>query len=182
MSHGAMTFPAARIYIALTASALLHLALLAGRLPAAALPKPTRLEVQLLPVPDKRSEAIPATDPGLLEKNTLEPAETAAPAPPPKHEVSKTPARVPPEKKSPTPRKLSDYIVYPPEAKALGHEGTVHLLLKLDPSGLILQASVAAGSGYPELDDAALKAALHAGRFAAGGRSELILPITFRLP
>lgn len=174
-----MNSPSARICLALTVSLLLHLALLAGRLPAAAPPKPPRIEARLL-IPEAMPEAQP--DPEVFEKNTLAP-ETRMPEPSPAK--PKTPATQPSRLKANDEqralRKLSEHILYPQAAIDAGHEGTVHLLLKLDAHGSLLHASVAAGSGYPELDHAALQSALRAGRLNAGGRTEIILPITFRL-
>lgn len=176
-----MNSPSARIYLALTASLLLHLALLAGRLPAAAPARPERIEVRLN-LPD--SPAPPAPD--VFEKNTLA-SETAAPlAPPPPPMATPKPAAAKPARLKAAEeqhaiRKLSEHILYPQAAIDANHEGTVHLLLKLDANGNILHASVAAGSGHPELDHAALQSALRAGRLNGGGRAEIILPITFRL-
>lgn len=179
--------PSSRFCLALAASALLHLALLGGRLPTrthAAAP-PMRLDARLMVPP-----APVPPDPGILEKDTIATAEEEAPprvlrAPPVSHPPATT-RRVP---AAPDPhtaaqqalRKLSDYILYPPEAKAAGHEGTVHLLLRVEADGRVREVSVAASSGFPELDHAAVEAALRAGRIDAGGRSELLLPVTFRL-
>jgi TonB family protein len=57
----------------------------------------------------------------------------------------------------------------------------VHLLLKFDARGTILHASIAASSGHLELDQAAVQAALLSGRLNNGGKTEIILPVTFRL-
>lgn len=172
-----------RIGLALTLSVLLHLALLAGHLPTVAPTPPMRLEARLMvpetPAPPEEKTA-PA--PEILEKNTIAPE---APEPPKTVPSPPLPAGKPGRLKSGEEqqalRKLSEHILYPQTAVDAGHEGTVHLLLKLDPTGLILHASVAAGSGHPELDHAALQAALRAGRLNGGGRSEIIMPITFRL-
>lgn len=184
--------PFSRFCLALAASALLHLALLGGRLPPrthAAAP-PMRLDARLMVPPTPT----PAPDPAILEKDTIATAEKEAeevprvlPAPP----VSQPPATARRVRPAPAPdprtaaqqalRKLSDYILYPPAAKAAGHEGTVHLLLRVEADGRVREVSVAASSGFPELDHAAVEAALRAGRIDAGGRSELLLPVTFRL-
>lgn len=175
-----MNSPSARICLALTVSLLLHLALLAGRLPAAAPPKSPRIEARLL-IPEARPLPEVPPDPGVFEKNTLAP-ETTKPEPPTQ---ARTPAARPSRLKASDEqralRKLSEHILYPQAAIDAGHEGTVHLLLKLDPHGVILHASIAAGSGHPELDHAALQSALRAGQLNSGGRAEIILPVTFRL-
>jgi protein TonB len=178
-----MTPSSSRISLALTISALLHLALLAGRMPASAPAKPVRLEARLV-VPEPKPVAPPVPpEPDIFEKNTLAP-EKEHPTPPPKP-VEKAPPGKPTRLKTADEqralRKLSEHILYPQAAIDAGHEGTVHLLLKLDANGVILTASVAASSGYPELDHAALQSALRAGQLNTGGRSEIILPITFRL-
>lgn len=176
--------PSARLCLALTASLLLHLTLLAGRLPAAAPEKPPRIEARLL-IPESRPQPEAAPDPAVFEKNTLAPEtrqpETAPPAPSPRPRAATPPARLKAGDEQRALRKLSEHILYPQAAVEAGHEGTVHLLLRLDAHGTILHASVAAGSGHPELDHAALQSALRAGQLNAGGRTEIILPITFRL-
>ena len=173
-----------RIYLALTGSILLHLVLLAGRLPVHTPVPPVRLDVKLI-VPEivDKVEEKPPVDPELFEKNTIAP-ETALlpkPSPRPTPVPHSKPARLKAAEEQHALRKLSEHILYPQAAVDAGHEGTAHLLLKLDANGLILHASIAATSGHPELDHAALQAALRAGRINSGGRSEIILPITFRL-
>lgn len=176
-----MNSPSARICLALTVSLLLHLALLAGRLPAAAPPKSPRIEARLL-IPEARPQPEVPPDPGVFEKNTLA-QEATTPEPPPTQArtPSPRPSRLKASDEQRALRKLSEHILYPQAAIDAGHEGTVHLLLKLDANGTILHASVAAGSGYPELDHAALQSALRAGQLNTGGRAEIILPVTFRL-
>ena len=179
-----------RIYLALAASALLHVALLAGQWPAAAPVKPARLDARLV-IPQVPEEKAPPPAPEILEKNTIateedirtpKPVQPQAAQPtPPKPATDKAPTRMKAAEEQRALRKLSEHILYPQAAVDAGHEGTVHLLLKLDASGAILHASIAAGSGHPELDHAAVQAALRAGRLNTGGKTEVILPITFRL-
>jgi protein TonB len=180
-----MTSPT-HIRLALAVSVLLHLALLAARLPAPAPTPPMRLDVHLAVPEIEEKPLVPqALEPELFEKNTIVKEEAPKPLPqpvePPKPSEQKRPARLKAAEEQHALRKLSEYILYPQTAVDAGHEGTVHLHLKLDASGNIQHVSVAAGSGHPELDHAALQAALRAGRLNAGGRSEIILPITFRL-
>ena len=173
-----------RIGMALTVSVLLHLALLAGRLPVPEPSPPVRLDVKLMvPEIEEKVEEKIVPEPETLEKNTIAPETTKAPEPlsKPQPNPNSKPARLKSGEEQQALRKLSEHILYPQAAVDANHEGTVHLLLKLDAKGLILHASVAAGSGYPELDHAALQAALRAGRITGGGRNEIILPITFRL-
>lgn len=173
-----------RIRLALTVSVLLHLALLAGHIPSPAQQPPMRLNVHLrVPEPEEKPQESVRPAPEIFEKNTIAQDEVLRPAepPPPKPVAQQRPARLKAAEEQHALRKLSEHILYPQTAVDAGHEGTVHLLLKLDANGGILHASIAAGSGHPELDHAAMQAALRAGRLNAGGRAEFILPITFRL-
>lgn len=172
---------ATRLCLALTISVLFHLALLAGRLPASAPRQPVRLDVKLA-VPPAVPEEAPAADPALLEKNTIA-QEEPPPAlkPPPRSSQAHAPARLQAPAEQRALRKLSEHVLYPQAAVDAGLEGTVHLLLRLDTAGSILHASIAASSGHPELDHAAVQAALRSGRLNTGGLTEVILPITFRL-
>ena len=63
----------------------------------------------------------------------------------------------------------------------MGLEGEVRLLLRLDATGVVLDARIASSSGFAVLDDAAVRAALATHRLAAGGAAEMILPVVFRL-
>ena len=62
-----------------------------------------------------------------------------------------------------------------------GIEGEVRLILKLGADGVVDDVSIAASSGYPILDNAAIKAAYAMGRLAGTTSRELILPVIFRL-
>ena len=80
-----------------------------------------------------------------------------------------------------TQRKLSHHMYYPPEAIDQGLEGEVRLLLRLNDEGRLLSVSVAASSGFPILDQAALAAARAMGQIPEVGVKELLLPVVFRL-
>ncbi|HTH95274.1 MAG TPA: TonB family protein [Rhodocyclaceae bacterium] len=168
--------PVARLSLALVVSAVLHLALLAKGTVAPA--SQQRLNVTLVQ-PPPRALTPDTADPSILDKNTIATAEKAPQ--PPKPAANPRPSRMRAAQEAQALRKLSQYVLYPPEAISANHEGTVHLLLKCDADGNILSVNVAAGSGYPELDDAAVRAAMHAGRIATGGKSNVIIPITFQL-
>lgn len=77
-------------------------------------------------------------------------------------------------------KQLSRHLYYPPKAIAQGLEGDVHLILRLNSDGTIETVNLAASSGHPLLDNAAIRAAHAMGRISAGSR-ELILPVHFRL-
>lgn len=173
--------PPSRLLLALTGSLLLHLAVLAAQLLAPPKAPPVRLEVRLQ-VPEPPPPEAPPPETAPLDKNTLAP-ETVSAEPPPKPQPkpSEKPGRLKQPEEQKALRKLADYILYPQAAVDAGHEGTVHLLLKLDPNGTVLAASVAASSGHAILDHAAIQAALRAGRIPSAGKREVILPVTFRL-
>ncbi|WP_422899251.1 TonB family protein [Propionivibrio sp.] len=78
-------------------------------------------------------------------------------------------------------RKLSKHLFYPPEAVARGLEGEVRLILKLSADGSVDDVNIAASSGYPILDNAAIKAAYAMGKLTGATSRELILPVIFRL-
>lgn len=78
-------------------------------------------------------------------------------------------------------RKLSEHLFYPPEAVRRGLEGEVRLILKLSADGSVDDVNIAASSGYPILDNAAIKAAYAMGKLTGASARELILPVTFRL-
>lgn len=170
--------PPRRFQIALAASLALHLALLGlGLPPGKVSPRetPAMLSARLLPPATVR----PAEP---LLKDTLAEAEAprAAPASPqPADAKSRRPAPRTPE--AAAQRKLSEVLFYPPEAVARGLEGEVRLLLTLDGNGTVRDAQVAAGSGHPLLDDAAVRAAFAMGSLPEAGAREVILPVVFRL-
>lgn len=170
--------PNRRLLPALAASLALHLALLGlGLPPGKVSPRetPAMLSARLLPPATVR----PAEP---LLKDTLAEAEAprAAPAQPrPADAKSRRPAPRTPE--AAAQRKLSEVLFYPPEAVARGLEGEVRLLLTLDGNGTIRDAQVAAGSGHPLLDDAAVRAAFAMGSLPEAGAREVILPVVFRL-
>ena len=77
---------------------------------------------------------------------------------------------------------LSDKLLYPPEAIKLGLQGETLLVLDVGEGGRIVKASIATSSGYPVLDQAALRAAVQVGSLSPllAGRS-ILLPVRFRL-
>ncbi len=78
--------------------------------------------------------------------------------------------------------RLSETLLYPPEAVRRGLEGEVVLMLGLDGDGRIVDASVASGSGHAILDQAALRAARQLGGLgpSLAGKT-ILLPVRFRL-
>ena len=78
-------------------------------------------------------------------------------------------------------RKLSKHVFYPPEAVSRGLEGDVRLIVKLASDGRIDDVQLAASSGHPLLDNAAIRAAYAMGSLAGASGRELIVPVYFRL-
>lgn len=171
--------PNRSLLLALAASLALHLALLGlGLPPGKVSPRetPAMLSARLLPPATVR----PAEP---LLKDTLAEAEAprAAPPQPSRPADAKSRRPVPRTPEEAAQRKLSEVLFYPPEAVARGLEGEVRLLLTLDGNGAIRDAQVAAGSGHPLLDDAAVRAAFAMGSLPEAGAREVILPVVFRL-
>lgn len=65
---------------------------------------------------------------------------------------------------------------YPPTSRRLGEEGSVVLQVQVGPDGKVLDGKVQTSSGFPRLDEAALKHALRAWRFTPG--TEDGVPVT----
>lgn len=83
----------------------------------------------------------------------------AKPAPPPQV------VRVPPKQ---NPRRGLVEPDYPPQSKRLGEEGATVLRLYILEDGRVGDAQVAKSSGFPRLDEAAVKHAKRAWRFIPG--------------
>lgn len=161
-----------RLIIALALSLVLHGSLLltdAFHLsrppPAPALQASLRLPPDLgrLPEPPPVAET--------LLKNTLEdqePARPAAPPVPPQSKETSKPSRPATGERremEAVRKKLSEYVFYPEQARKLGLEGTVELFVELSGDGRVQDVRVVASSGYPILDNAAIKGFYAVGRF-----------------
>ena len=181
----------ARIALAVVASIFLHASVLgvASRLPssdALAPIEPAPLNARLLP----RMPDAPTPDDGLI-KNTLPPEEAQAPASAPRASKRDEPkaakaAGRPVERQratiDDTQQRISETILYPPEALAQGLEGEVIVLLEIDAAGHVQSAAIASGSGHAILDAAALRAVREVGTLspAVAGRT-ILLPVRFQL-
>lgn len=86
---------------------------------------------------------------------------TTAPA---KAEVARVAAKTPPTPAK-VPKKGLSPPSYPSESKKLGEAGVVALALYLTAEGKVQEARVETSSGFPRLDDAAVKHALKTWRF-----------------
>lgn len=70
--------------------------------------------------------------------------------------------------------------LYPLSSRKKGESGTVVLLVRLDGQGHVQELSVRSSSGYPALDQSALRA-VRAWKFRPGGPGFLLVPVVFRL-
>ena len=174
-----------RLLIALTLSLVLHFSLLVADALDFSSPPPSRtLQASLRIAPDLSRLPEPPPLPESLLKNTIDAENTESSSqftPPPPSKPS--PARPAANRREirAAQRKLSEHIFYPPEAIAHGLEGDVHLIVKLAADGQVEDVLVAASSGFPLLDNAAIKAAYAMGRLPGSTSRELILPVIFRL-
>jgi periplasmic protein TonB len=130
--------------------------------------------------------------PPRLLKNTLDPAQTVSrsPAAPHKPEAESGARAAAAERAEPlseaqldeTLGRLSETLLYPPEAIRQGLEGEVVVVLDLGEDGRILQAAVASSSGYALLDEAAVRAAQHLGSLGPSlANKSILLPVRFRI-
>ena len=172
-----------RLSVALGLSLLLHAAVMGwpGR-PHAKADRPAVLEARLLPsLPPPRAE--PLLKDTLASQDVRKPAPAPVASPPPRHPGSHParPAKLDKPREQAAQRKLAAHLYYPEEAVEQGLEGEVRLLLALDAAGRILSVEIAAGSGHPILDRAAMAAARAMGSLPDAGVKEFILPVVFRL-
>ena len=159
----------ARLIIALTLSLVLHGSLLitAWPQPSPESPAPA-LKAFLRPLPEPvRPPEIPDMPDSLL-KNTIEeeaPAKsTPQPAHPPRQSGPARPTAISKSERLAVQRKLSEYVFYPEQARALGIEGTVVLFVELSKEGRVEDVRVVSSSGFPILDNAAIKGFYAVGR------------------
>jgi protein TonB len=176
--HNVALMPS-RLTIALAISLALHGSLFlpdAFQRISAAPPRPALQAVLRLP---PKPEAAPAEP---LLKNTLDSEDAprisqAAPLASPQP----TQQTVAKRQVQAAQKKLSQHLYYPPEAIARGIEGEVRLIITLTEDGSIADVNLAASSGHPILDNAAIKAAYATGKLSGATSRELILPVIFRL-
>jgi protein TonB len=160
------------LIIALTLSLVLHGSLLfTSAFHFSPAPRPPALLASLRLPPELTKLPEPMPDADTLLKNTLEdePPEKPAPTPPPPLSKEKpgTPAPSPIADKremEAVSQKLSEYVFYPEQARQLGLEGTVTLFVELADDGRVEDIRVIASSGYPMLDNAAVKGFYAVGR------------------
>lgn len=177
--------PSPRLLLAFVASMLIHATLFGGGTLLASRRTHPPPGGPLTPAMiEARLHAPAAVEP--LLKDTLGESESSPPAarpvpPPVPTPGPKTAAATARKTTAGAQRKLAEHLYYPAAAIAAGMEGEVRLLLTLSPTGEILDAQVARGSGHTLLDQAAVRAALAMGALPDVEKTELILPVVFRL-
>lgn len=127
------------------------------------------------PKPLKPIEMDPLLEEDLFEDLELEALETL--------EVEEAPMEEPLGEEPEPIRQLleSPAAVYPGRAVLRGLEGTVHLTMTVDPSGVVIAVELVKSSGHGSLDRAAIEAA-RGYRFEPGeGTITVSKPFTFRL-
>lgn len=165
----------------LTFALLLSLALHGGLL----LPDALQHRPAAQPPPLQAVLRLPLPEQAIAEpllKNTLAAEESLPPARVPPHAApSKQPQAASRQTVQAAQKKIAQHIYYPAEAIARGLEGEVRLLVTLSEDGSIADVNIAASSGHPLLDNAAIRAAYASGKLSTGASRELILPVIFRL-
>ena len=174
-----MTRPLFRLALALTFSLLLHLAPFLRDLLATAPQENHRppLQARLAPPPPTLAPVQPPLE--------LPPANKATPEkhPEPKKQPPKTAGNKSwsQEIRRQFQQQQARGLFYPAEAIARGLEGEVLVLIILDESGQVSAARVEQGSGYPLLDEAALRAVRALHSLPADAPREAMQPVRFRL-
>lgn len=133
-------------------------------------PTPRPAPAPTLRQPAPRSTPVAGTDPTPAPQATA--TETPAPAPAPAALVAPFPSPAP--AKVELPSKDADYLhnpppAYPSTSYRLGEQGLVVVRVLIGVDGAAQDAKVQASSGYPRLDEAALKAA-RGWRYVPGRR------------
>ena len=134
-------------------------------------PQPVIEAPKPVPVPEPVPEVLPPPAPPVVV------AEAPKPAPPP-----------PP----PSPPRAADYLnnpkpPYPALSKRLGEEGIVRLNILVNPDGSVARLEIAKSSGYPRLDEVALKTVQSSWKFEPARQAGkpiqawVIVPIQFTL-
>lgn len=161
------------------------------RMPAAAPVPPPLVRAIERTQPAPQAEATrPASEsaPVPVSPAPAAPPAPTAPATPPVVEETPRPAAPPPV----TPPQPADYLnnpkpPYPALSRRLGEEGVVRLNILVNPDGSVAQAEIARSSGFPRLDDTAVKTVQSSWKFEParqGGKpiaAWVIVPIQFTL-
>lgn len=144
----------------------------------------TRVTPSLPPAPvlQKKTEPFPKETP----KRQV-PAEDTVSVPEPLISVSGNEPKINPQSSSPAPREVTvtDTVrrvspVYPLVSRRRGEEGEVRILASIDAGGKVAGVTVIETSGYPTLDESAIRA-VRKWVFSPGSPEKLIVPVIFRL-
>lgn len=173
-----------RLAAALFCSLMLHAAPMLPALLGTASPDkkapPAPLTVDLPPV---RPASVPLRLDPPPKTDTL-PASPAKPLPPKPMPPAKADARGPQWV-----RQVREHLqkldqqgqFYPRESIALGEQGEVLVLLILNGEGQVIASRVEHSSGYPRLDEAALRAVRSLRGLSEDAPRETLIPVRFRL-
>lgn len=146
-------------------------------------PEPEK-EPEPAPEPEEEPEPEPEPEeePELKEELEPEPTPTPTPEPVPAPEPPPPPAPAPAQARIDAPPRLTQAIKpdYPKGARQRGEEGDVALELTIDAGGRVEAVAVAASSGFPELDAAAVRAAGKA-RFIPAKAGRVAVPSAARI-
>lgn len=126
-------------------------------------PPPPPPKIETTPPPFVPPPDIVINLPAETSKTTAITATTKKPVakPPPPPKVNKVPPRQ-------NPRRPLIEPSYPAQSKRLGEEGATVLRLYIDEDGGVADAQVSKSSGFPRLDEAAVKHAKRSWRFLPG--------------
>jgi len=83
---------------------------------------------------------------------------------------------------NPKPNKRNSIPNYPPTSRRLGEVGTVTLQVYVNEEGVVSDARVAKTSGFPRLDEAAVKHVRRAWRFTPGTKNGKVAGMWITLP
>jgi protein TonB len=131
-------------------------------------PPPPEIETPppYVPPPEISIEIPVETGPSTAISNVTSERPVAAPPPPPPKPVEKKVVKVPPSTQG-TGARISQ-PEYPPASRRAGEEGTVTLQVMVLENGRAGEVKVAKSSGFPKLDEAAVKEVQRNWRFVPG--------------
>ncbi len=135
-------------------------------------PEPVIEAPKPVPVPEPVPEVLPPPAPPVV----AEAPKPAPPPPPPPH----------------TPPRPADYLnnpkpTYPALSKRLGEQGIVRLNILVSPDGSVARLEIAKSSGYPRLDEVAMKTVQSSWKFEPARQAGkpvpawVVVPIEFTL-
>jgi TonB family protein len=174
-----------RFALCLAASFGLHLVLILalqglGLVKPLQRPTPAALVATLVPLPETLPPPLAPPSSDSVLKDTLPQAPDSPPAPQ-LPDAGQGPKLSKQRAEAEAKRKLSQQVLYPPEAIAQGFQGEVRVLVALDEAGKVTQAKVVVSSGKDVLDKAAVAAVYRIGSIPDAGVMDFVLPVIFTL-